>query len=246
MNEISNLKQKVIDFEFDSYLELVFSYQYHLIGRVIIKFLSGREICILRIAYSENVCKLILNDSFFLFRQKIKPYLPKQAANIWTLIIEKTVLDLRSTKPQLSRFNDERLCNIFFNLADAIFFHETILKGVFRQPIIILILYQSRGGASLIYQLDHFLSSKDKRAFYNCYNKSTLPPIHMAAKFNLLEIFKIFIPYVTLRNRKVRYSNESVFTVASKHGSYKILKFLRSYSSRDFKNEFNVQLHWFY
>ena len=246
MNHAYDLRLIAIKLKVRSYLELIFSHQFHLIGRVVLKYLSGTEISFLRIAYPESKNNSILNDSFLLFQQKIKPNLPKQAAHIWHLIIEKTVLELRYARPHLSSLNNDTLCNIFFNLADSILFKEVAINCIFRQPIIILILYQSRGGSSIIFQLDHYLSTKEKRAFYNCYNRSDLSPIHLAAKFDLVEIVKVLIPYVTLRNRKSRFLNQSVYNVASKNGSSKVLRLLRSYSSRDFRKIFKINLHWLY
>ena len=242
----TSARQVLANFQLKNFLELILTKEFQLIGQRLLIYLSGSDIYYLRQAFANSIQRLILNDSFLLFKQKIQPHLPVKSAKVWLTLIQKTVLEFKYANSKLSDENSFRICNIFFNSSDPLVHTPIILQCVFRQPVVNLILYQNLGGSNLLFQLDHLLSEKQKREFYNSFNKSQYSPLHVCAQFDLLNLFKIFIPHINLRNCRTRSSNESVFRVASANSSYKILKFLRRQTSQRFKNKYNVNLHLFY
>ena len=219
-------------------LELLLKNGFHLIGEELLKFLSPSDISKLRKIFRD--CNdLILNDCFFLFHSKIAPLLEPNSVQLWSLIIDKTVL--RSKDYQASWYTSQVLTDIFFSFASPVFYQKKYLSFAFQKPLLTLIYNQTLGGSRVIFLIEKFLSRAQKRVLFDfCSSEKSV--LHVIVQEDEAKLFPLFAKYV----RKSHIKNESLCDLAVRYRSLKILRLVRRYNSETFFKKFKMKLDWFY
>lgn len=224
-----------------SYLELVFTPGFHIIGEEILSHLSCTDINNLRTAFIGRGNHLIVNDCFFLFNEKIAPLLTQNSKKCWDIIIKKSVV---SAKNKIAAWkNSKILCDIFFPVPHAFFYQRYFYKTIYKKPLLCLFHNQNLGGLRVLYIALKFCNRIQKQLLFDqSIDDQGFNLLHKVVEYDDLQTLALFTPLV----KKHQIRGKSLFDLAIRNSSAKILKHARRHSPTSFYHKYRMRINWFY